>query len=124
MHQNQLSAHYSLVITDDFMKAANMTQSGGGYIKYYATLAKISHTWRENSRQMFDAWCKLFGDAQALKHAKRLPPRTGTGSKRLRTHVIFCYASRKFGAGVTVFLYDLSFSCSADTHVSIQSASN
>ena len=47
--------------------------------KYYASLAKLMHIWRDNSRQVFLYWIARFGAVEAARHAKRMPPCCNSG---------------------------------------------
>eukprot|EP00959_Pyramimonas_sp_CCMP1952_P465884 9489067-Pyramimonas_sp.AAC.1 len=48
-------------------------------IRYYATLGKIMHLWRDNARDMFTNWVKHFGAVNGMTHAQQVPPKPLVG---------------------------------------------
>ncbi len=47
--------------------------------KYYATLTKLSHIWRDHGPTVFHIWSRLFGLPEAHTHARKLLPRCIAG---------------------------------------------
>lgn len=47
--------------------------------RYYASLAKIVHCWRDNAKAMYDCWVREFGVLEAEKLASKLPAKCIAG---------------------------------------------
>ena len=46
---------------------------GGKPYKYYNSLCKVTHLWRDSPDAIYEVWQKLFGLESAYKHAYTLP---------------------------------------------------
>lgn len=73
MHQNQLIIKATLLIID--LHVAGM----GRTWRYFASLAKIAHCWRDQARTVFNVWVARHGPQSAMEHAMRLPARPMSG---------------------------------------------
>jgi hypothetical protein len=51
----------------------------GSSVKYFASVAKILHCWREHARVIFAIWKLKHGAASSLKHARAVPPKCCAG---------------------------------------------
>ena len=72
-HSGALVFRSGLVLIDNWL------QRVGAPFKYYSSLAKLMHIWRDNARQVFLSWLARFGAVEAVRHAKRMPPRCIAG---------------------------------------------
>ena len=73
MHQAQLATKGGIMIMDACLLNLKVTW------KYWASIAKLIHVWRDNARPLFRAWTTLHGPESAVAHVKRLPPRPISG---------------------------------------------
>ena len=73
LHSGALVFRSGLVLIDNWL------QRVGAPFKYYSSLAKLMHIWRDNARQVFLSWLARFGAVEAVRHAKRMPPRCIAG---------------------------------------------
>jgi hypothetical protein len=47
--------------------------------KYYASIAKIVHIWRDYCRDVYTTWLAMFGPVSANEHARRMVPKCISG---------------------------------------------
>lgn len=85
VHGNCLHHQCAIVDLGEFQLIDAYLLKAGKKYKYFSTMAKVVNCWREQAQPMFQAWRDMFGDADALKCAKVLPPkciagRWGSGS--------------------------------------------
>jgi hypothetical protein len=73
MHATQLISKSSLLLVDLFLKSSNHT------LRYFSTLAKITHLWNQNLRRVFLIWQCSFGAESAVAHALKKLPRCIAG---------------------------------------------
>ena len=73
MHQLHIIVKAILNEMDQLLKEVGACGEGQP-LRYYGTLAKIMHTWRDNARQAFDVWLDVYGAVAALHHARKVPP--------------------------------------------------
>lgn len=73
LHQLQIVIKNALLLIDYYLKLI------GRSWKYYATVAKLSHLWRNNARSVFTGWNTMHGATSALQYAKALPPKPIAG---------------------------------------------
>lgn len=73
MHQMHLSVQAGL------RRIERHVQRQKRHWKYFASVSKIMHCWRERARPVFETWRRLHGDESAVAHAKALPPRCISG---------------------------------------------
>ena len=71
----------ALVFRSGLVLIDNWLQRVGAPFKYYSSLAKLMHIWRDNARQVFLSWLARFGAVEAVRHAKRMPPRCIAGRR-------------------------------------------
>ena len=67
-HQGHLMSAGGLKLTDLLLKAHGIKW------KYFSSIAKICHVWRDRAPKVFEIWNELFGAEDALAHAKKLIP--------------------------------------------------
>lgn len=73
MHQMQLMVQWVLERVDSRLVRLRRRW------KYFGTVAKILHLWREHVRACFEKWVARFGNGPAMKHCAKLPPRVVSG---------------------------------------------
>ena len=61
IHQYHLIVKEQLVLVDRFLQSVEQVFKGGHPTKYFASIAKISHYWRERVSPFVDTWEKMFG---------------------------------------------------------------
>jgi hypothetical protein len=76
-HVDQLIFKSGLKLADDWMSDQNSDHFTG--FKYFATLAKLCHIWRDYCRKFFVCWCRLYGAAVGMAAAKKVPPKCVAG---------------------------------------------
>ena len=67
-HSNELIFRSELAIIDRHLKAA------GKPWKFYTSMAKLAHLWRDQSKDMFATWRRIHGDASAVRIALKMMP--------------------------------------------------
>eukprot|EP00973_Karenia_brevis_P083689 11611262-Karenia_brevis.AAC.1 len=73
MHAGALIAKSGMTIVDAWLK------KNGHTWRYYSGIAKLVHVWRDSSRNMFKEWVYTFGAQDAIRCARRLPPKPVSG---------------------------------------------
>ena len=107
MHQLQIVIKNILLLIDSYLAQL------GRQWKYYPTITKISHLWRNNARAVFMDWSQRHGAASAMQFAKSLPPKPIAGRWGLITrsedaifaapqHVLFPVLEHVLFPGVVV----------------------
>eukprot|EP00969_Alexandrium_andersonii_P326157 14411655-Alexandrium_andersonii.AAC.1 len=77
MHQAHIIVRGALEVLDQNM--ARLMPQRPQPLRYYSTLAKIMHQWRDGARRIFVAWRESFGAEAALKYARKVPPKPLVG---------------------------------------------
>lgn len=72
-HQGQLIVKTGIARIDTFLKQIQRKW------RYFASLTKLVHCWRDRCREMFVAWKSFHGICHAQQFAKKLPPRCIAG---------------------------------------------
>jgi hypothetical protein len=67
------------VVCGRFSHFTFISKDRGKDFRYYSSLAKSSHIWRDNSTKFFIKWLKLFGARSARAHAMKLAPAVISG---------------------------------------------
>ena len=73
MHVPQLQFRGGLASLDVFLNSRNRTY------KYYASLTKLSHMWRDHGALAYEIYRAKFGNLDALKFARKVLPRCISG---------------------------------------------
>jgi hypothetical protein len=73
MHCIQLVIKKGLLLLDRFLA------KHGKSFKFFGSLAKISHVWRDAGGDVFDMWHSMFGAINARQFANKLPPKCLAG---------------------------------------------
>jgi hypothetical protein len=73
MHQSQLGVKSLLVRIDEHLGFM------GAKWRYFGSVAKVLHIWRDNSKRVFDIFGTMFGQAAATMCAKAKPPQCISG---------------------------------------------
>ena len=47
--------------------------------RYYTIMASTMHVWRDNCKDIFEAWCSMYGPVEAQRCAASVPPRPISG---------------------------------------------
>ncbi len=69
-----------LVIKSGLVEIDRWAAAHGLGWKYYSSVAKFQHTWRDNARAYFQKWAALFGDVSAAQSVtSRMPPKCVPG---------------------------------------------
>jgi hypothetical protein len=69
----------ALITKSALLQADRWLSRCGKSYKYYSSLAKVVHVWRDHSRAVYARWVTLFGAVSANKHAKTVIPRCLAG---------------------------------------------
>ena len=77
LHQYHLMVRRSLKFADKLCEALRPAMNGAR--KYFSTLVKIIHCWRDASKNIFHRWTQLYGAADAVKYGKRRPAQAISG---------------------------------------------
>jgi len=73
--QNDCGKHAGHCIVQATLKLADMVLAKlGKEYKYYATLTKLIHLWRDMAKDFYDTWVVVFTAVDANKCARTLPP--------------------------------------------------
>ena len=78
MHCCQLIIKTGLNLTDAWFKK-HVDPDVGKPFKYFATIAKLSYTWRDCSRPIYKTWERKLGSISAFTHCKRIIPKCVAG---------------------------------------------
>lgn len=78
MHCCQLIMKTGLNLTDSWFKR-HVDPDVGKPFKYFATIAKLSYTWRDCSKPIYKTWVRKLGDVSAITHCKKIIPKCVAG---------------------------------------------
>eukprot|EP00973_Karenia_brevis_P093808 12419184-Karenia_brevis.AAC.1 len=73
MHSVALISKSGLLVLDRWLRSMGVSWT------YYAGIAKLVHVWRDSARPMFKVWLDMFGPEEAIKCARKLPPKPISG---------------------------------------------
>ena len=79
MHCCQLIMKTGSNLTDSWFKR-HVDPDVGKPFKYFATIAKLSYTWRDCSKPIYKTWVRKLGDVSAITHCKKNHSQMCSGS--------------------------------------------
>lgn len=91
-HGNQRTVRGGLVLTDTLLKV-----HGRGW-KYYSSVCKYLHAWRDLSRSMFIVWNREHLAKSAMRYALKVPPKPNAAVSWTKS----CGSGVRRGAALTI----------------------
>ena len=72
--------HQAHIIVEGGLKIIDKALADGNYdFRYFSSITKIVQCWRADAGKIFNAWCTVFSNGEALRVCKKLPPRAISG---------------------------------------------
>ena len=73
MHQYQIIVKDGIQVGDFCLKKLGFARN------YYTSVSKIMNCWRESAVSIYNTWYDMWGPAEALAYAGKVPPRNISG---------------------------------------------
>ena len=77
LHQYHLMVQRSLKFSDTFCKVLEPAMNAKR--KYFSSVVKLLHCWRDYSQKIYSRWAALYGVASASQFARARPPQALSG---------------------------------------------